>query len=123
MATIINSVKGKINIGGKFFTNIHNVSIGDDGCITIDGKSIEDFNGEEPKVFKIEVVGNVESIETENADVEVKGNAGSIVSKNGNVTCGDVTGNVDNKNGNIVCGSVRGDVNTKNGNIIRNNFN
>lgn len=119
MATIINSIKGKINIGGKTFTNIHNITIGDDGIITIDGKSVEEFNGKEQTVFKIEVIGNVESIETENADVEVKGNAGSIVSKNGNVHCGDVTGNVESKNGNVICGSVSGDVNTKNGNIVR----
>lgn len=121
MGIFVSRIEGKVNIGGKAFNGVNNVRI-ENGTITIDGKSIEEFNGDEPKVFKVEIVGNVEKIETEDADVEVKGSACTIVSKNGNVTCGDVSGNVDNKNGNVICGDVRGDVNTKNGHIIRNNF-
>lgn len=121
MGIFVSRIEGKVNIGGKTFNGVNNVRI-ENGTITIDGKSIEELNGDEPKVFKVEIVGNVQNIETEDADVEVKGNAGSIVSKNGNVTCGNVSGNVDNKNGNVICGDVRGDVNTMNGNIIRNDF-
>ena len=115
--TIINNIFGSFWANGKEYKNIKGtIEINDNG-IFVDGKPIEQYK--EPPVFKIEVTGNVESIETENADVEVKGSVNTITSKNGNVTCGDVTGNVDSKNGNVHCGKVAGDVTTKNGNIMR----
>lgn len=123
MATIINKIAGEIRFGDKVFRNVKNMIIAEDGSITINGVPVEEYNGEEPNTFKIEITGNVETIESQDADVEVKGNAGNITSKNGNITCKDVTGSVINKNGNIICGSVSGGVTTKNGNIIRNNFN
>lgn len=115
--TIINQCKGSFWANGKEYKNINGtIEINDNG-IFVNGKPIEEYK--EAPVFKIVVEGNVESIDTENADVEVKGSVNTITSKNGNVTCGDVTGNVDNKNGNVMCGKVAGDVTTKNGNIMR----
>ena len=115
--TIINSIKGSFYANGKKYENINGrVEITDRG-IFVNGKPIEEYK--EPPVFKIIVEGNVESIETENADVKVKGTVNTVSSKNGNVNCGDVTGNVDSKNGNVHCGRVAGDVTTKNGNIFR----
>jgi len=115
--TIINSVGGSFSFNGKEYKHIHGQVVITDKGIFVDGKPIEEY--EEPPVFKIVVEGNVETIETENADVEVNGSVNTITSKNGNVKCKDVTGSVDSKNGNVYCGSVGGDVTTKNGNIFR----
>ena len=115
--TEINQLGGTLNINGKSYKNIKGkITITDKG-IFVDGKPIEEYV--EPPVFKVVVEGNVESLNTENADVEVNGTVNTITSKNGNVTCGDVLGNVDSKNGNVCCGKVEGDVTTKNGNIMR----
>ena len=115
--TIINSCSGSFSVNGKEYNNIKGtIEITDNG-IYVNGKPIEEYK--EPPVFKIFVEGNVESIETENADVEVKGSVNTINSQNGNVTCSEVKGNVESKNGNIMCGKVEGDVTTKNGNIMR----
>ena len=110
---------GKTVINGKVYENISgNINITDEG-VFVNGKPIEEYT--EPHVCKIEIYGNVENIESENADVTVNGSAGNVVSKNGNVRVSNgVTGNVESKNGNIVVGGgVGGDVTTKNGNIDR----
>lgn len=110
---------GKIAINGKVYENISgNMEITDKG-VFVNGQPIEEYT--EPPVCKIEIYGNVESIESENADVTVNGSAGTVVSKNGNVRISNgVTGNVESKNGNIIVGGgIGGDVTTKNGNIDR----
>lgn len=119
MATIISNSIGKVNIGGKTFHGVRNMRIEDDGRITVNGKPLEEFAEDDLKIFKIEITGNVENIETQDSDVEVNGSVGSITSHNGNVTCKDVSGNVKSANGNIVCGDVKGDATTMCGNIIR----
>lgn len=108
---------GKTVINGKTYSNIRgNMEINDKG-VFVNGKPIEEY--EEPPVFKIEINGNVETIESENADIEVKGDVRTVNSKNGNISIGrDVLENVESKNGNIhISGKVMGDVTTKNGNI------
>ena len=113
---IING-NGTMNVCGK---TIHCKGVRidiKDGQIFVGGKLIQDYD--ESSVLKIEIIGDVESVSSEEADVVVNGKVGSVVSKNGNVTCGDVEGNVDSKNGNVVCGMVNGDCITKNGNIMR----
>ena len=115
--TIINQCAGSFWANGKEYRNIKGTIEINDRGVFVNGKPIEEYK--EPPVFKIVIEGNVESIETENADVEVKGSVTNVTSKNGNVTCGSVMGNVESKNGNVCCGSVAGDVTTKNGNILR----
>lgn len=108
---------GKTVINGKTYSNFRgNMEINDKG-VFVNGKPIEEY--EEPPVFKIEINGNVETIESENADIEVKGDVKTVNSKNGNISIGrDVLENVESKNGNIhISGKVMGDVTTKNGNI------
>lgn len=108
---------GKTIIGGKVYENICGTMTITDKGIYVNGKPIEEYK--EPPVFKIEVHGNVETIESDGTDIEVKGDVGTINTKNGNISVGrDVLQNVESKNGNIhVSGKVIGDVTTKNGNI------
>lgn len=119
MGTIINyncRCNGKTTINGKVYQNLNGTMEITAKGIFINGKPLEEY--QEPPVFKIIIEGNVESIETEDADVEVKGSVTNVTSKNGNISCQEVKGNVDSKNGNVCCGRVSGDVTTKNGNII-----
>lgn len=111
------AISGKTTINGKVYENLSGTMTITDKGVFVNGKPIEEY--EEPPVFKIEINGNVETIESESADIEVKGDVRSISSKNGNISVGrDVLENVESKNGNIhVSGKVIGDVTTKNGNI------
>lgn len=119
MANIISNINcsgGSLIFNGKKYNVNGQVVITTEGFF-INGKSIEKY--EEAPVFKIEIHGNVDSIESENASIEVNGDVNSVNTKNGNVQVGrDVKGNAETKNGNIlVSGKVMGDVTTKNGNI------
>jgi len=113
--TIIRN-SASVTIDGKTFKNIKGTMEINSKGIFVDGKPLEEYK--EPPVVKVIINGNVESIETENADVEVKGSVNTITSKNGNISCQEVKGNLETKNGNVCCGRVGGDVTTKNGNII-----
>lgn len=108
---------GKTLINGKVYENISGTMEITDKGVFVNGKPIEEYDA--PPVFKIEISGNVETIESECADIEVKGDVKNVNSKNGNISVGhDVLENVESKNGNIhVYGKVMGDVTTKNGNI------
>ena len=110
---------GKTVINGKVYENISGqMEITDQG-VFINGQPIEEYT--EPFVLKVEIHGNVDNLQSENADVTINGQAGTVVSKNGNVRVSNgVTGNVETKNGNItVGGGIGGDCTTKNGNIDR----
>lgn len=89
------------------------------GVITVDGRQMTDLNSEyseQPTVI-VNIVGNVESVETENADVLVNGSVHEVNTHNGNINCGDVTGTVRSHNGTINCGTIGGDARTHNGSI------
>ncbi len=116
--TIINHLGGSINIDGEVYEHIKgSITITDEG-IFVNDKPLKEYK--EPTIVKLIVVGNVESINSENSDVTVDGEVNTVTTKNGNVNIkGNVTNNVESKNGNInIHGSVGGDVTTKNGNII-----
>lgn len=110
---------GETIINGKVYKNLSGQMTITDKGVFVNGKPIEECD--EPFVLKVEINGNVESVDSENADVTINGSAGSVVSKNGNIHVSrDVTGSVETKNGNIIIGGgVGGDVTTKNGNIDR----
>lgn len=59
--------------------------------IKIDGKEITDFSEIQSKEIKIEIIGNIESLNTTNGDVVVTGDVENIETTNGNVI---VEGNV-----------------------------
>lgn len=117
MATIIrNNFGGIITVNGKTFKdNTGVIEITEDG-ITVNGEPIEEY---EAHAVKIEIHGNVETIENTDASINVSGDVNSINTKNGNVVVGrDVLGDVNSKNGNVIVkGHVSGNATTKNGNI------
>ena len=114
------TINGKTQINGRYINLTgQNVSITDNG-IYVNGKPIEEFDDSQVPVLKIEITGNVETIETEDADVTVNGRVGSISSKNGNVQAQTVEGDIVSKNGNVCVNTCHGSCDTKNGNIIRN---
>lgn len=116
--TVINHLGGSINIDGKVYEHIQgSITITNEGII-VNGKPLKEYK--EPTIVKLTVVGNVESIDSENSDVTVEGEVNTVTTKNGNVNVkGNVTNNVESKNGNInIHGSVGGDVTTKNGNVM-----
>lgn len=120
MITITN-----IGINGKIFLNGREVNVTGrkieirDGKMIIDGTPIDQYDESRLPVFKIEINGDVDSIQAETGDVTVNGNVREVTSKNGNVRCHTVEGNVDSKNGNVVCDVIKGSCDTKNGNIMR----
>ena len=118
--TTIMNCNGKMALGGR---EIHakgrKIEINGNGAF-IDGVPADQSKGEERPVLKIEITGNVETIETEDADVTVNGRVGSISSKNGNVQAQTVEGDIVSKNGNVCVNTCHGSCDTKNGNIIRN---
>ena len=108
MAIVINNMNFRGN----------NVTISN-GKIIIDGK---DVTGEFPeeKSIKINVEGNLNSLNVDNCDyVEVGGDVEQLECRNGNVSCKNVKGSVHNRNGNILCGDVKGNVSNRNGTISR----
>ena len=114
------TINGKTQINGRYINLTgQNVSITDNG-IYVNGKPIEEFDESQVPVLRIEITGNVETIETEDADVTVNGRVGSISSKNGNVQAQTVEGDIVSKNGNVCVNTCHGSCDTKNGNIIRN---
>ena len=121
MKTVITNINcnctGRIVIDGKVYEGINGKMTITDKGIFVNGKPLEEYT--EPPVMKIEIHGNVETIDSEDSDIEVKGNVTTVNSKNGNIHVGrDVLQNVESKNGNIhVNGNVMGEVTTKNGNI------
>ncbi|ERK06024.1 MULTISPECIES: hypothetical protein [Serratia] len=66
----------------------------------------------------ITIVGDVQVIDSEEADVTVQGNVGTVRSTNGNVRAGNVTGNIETRTGNVTCGHVQGGVSSRNGNVF-----
>ena len=118
--TTIMNCNGKMVIGGREIDAKGRKIEINDNCVFIDGVPAEQFKGEERPVLKIEIMGNVETIETEDADVTVNGRVGSISSKNGNVQAQTVEGDIVSKNGNVCVNTCHGSCDTKNGNIIRN---
>ena len=123
------------SVGGKQ-TNVGSVTItNSSGGATINGKTYPagDISINNGKVFvngveqdgdlsnsptiNIIIDGDVELVETGNANVTAV-NCGSIKTGNGNVNCsGNVSGDVTTRLGNVKCGAIGGDVTTKLGNI------
>lgn len=114
------SVGASVNIDGRFI-NISGkrIEMTENGKVLVDGKPIDELDGNTAPVIKIEITGHVDTIEADCGEVNVNGDVGSVSTKNGNVSCNRVLGNVNSKNGNVSCSHIMGECNTCNGNIIK----
>lgn len=73
----------------------------------------------ESKEIKIEVHGNLETIDADAChSITVNGTVGSVKTLSGSVRCGDVTGNVSTMSGTVSSGKIGGNVSTMSGDVI-----
>lgn len=119
-STIIGTVSGRITYNGRTI-NIPQSSRMElvDGQILIDGKPFEQYNEADCPIIKIEITGNVESIETESGDVTIQGDASNIHTMSGDVRCNAVSGNVNTMSGDVTCDNIKGHCSTMSGDIRR----
>lgn len=103
---------GRIVIDGREFTG-GSISIVN-GKVTVDGV-VQD--GQLVGDVKIDVHGDVVSMNSESGDVTVTGSCGSVQTMSGDVKCGDVSGNVKTMSGDVICGAIGGGVSTMSGDI------
>ena len=110
--------KSSVTINGKTYVG-NSITVGRDGKIIIDGKEAGQC---EDRQISIEVVGDVERVETSSGNVTVTGNCGKVKASSGNIKIGgDVSGDVDATSGSIsVGGSVSGSCSVTSG-IIKHN--
>ena len=118
--SIINSISGNVTYNGKTI-NIPRGSRFEitDGSFLINGKPIEQYNEADCPIIKIELTGNVESIETESGDVTVNGDVRYVKTMSGDVRCKTVEGDVSTMSGDVTCDNIKGNCSTMSGNIRR----
>lgn len=119
------------NIMLKFLKRLRNMSSLRINGVTVSGNSIQVKNGSifvdgnvvdagDAKQIRIEVTGNIESINADACDsITVSGHSGPISTLSGDVKCGNVDGSVKTMSGDVRCGSIGGSVSTMSGDIIR----
>lgn len=113
MANINMRGSGRVVIDGREYTG-KSIIVGNDGKVTVDGV-LQD--GSLVGNIKIDVHGDVESMNAGAGDVTVSGSCGPVSTMSGDVHCGDVTGNIKTMSGDVTCGAVRGGVGTMSGDI------
>lgn len=101
-STIIGTVSGRVTYNGRTI-NIPQSSRMElvDGQILINGKPFEQYNEADCPIIKIELTGNVESIETASGDVTVNGDVRYAKTMSGGVTCDNIKGNCSTMSGAI----------------------
>ena len=108
---------GTVTVNGNVYKG-ESISIVD-GVVKIDGKVAD--SGVNPPKIEISVVGDVKSLEVDNAELlNISGNVGSLSTVNGNVKCGDILGSVSTVNGNVKAETISGAVKSVNGKIKHN---
>lgn len=102
VSTIIGGISGNVTYNGKTI-NIPRVSRFEmiDGKVLINGKPFEQYNEADCPIIKIEITGNVESIETESGDVTIQGDASNVNTMSGDVTCDNIKGHCSTMSGDI----------------------
>ena len=102
VSTIIGGISGNVTYNGKTI-NIPRGSRFEmiDGKVLINGKPFEQYNEADCPIIKIEINGNVESIETESGDVTIQGDAGNVNTMSGDVTCDNIKGHCSTMSGDI----------------------
>ena len=118
--TIIGNISGRITYNGRTI-NVPQSSLMEivNGQILIDGKPFEQYNKADCPIIKIELTGNVESIETESGDVTVNGDVRYVKTMSGDVRCKTVEGDVSTMSGDVTCDNIKGNCSTMSGNIRR----
>lgn len=93
VSTIIGGISGNVTYNGKTI-NIPRGSRFEmiDGKVLINGKPFEQYNEADCPIIKIEITGNVESIETE---------SGNVNTMSGDVTCDNIKGHCSTMSGDI----------------------
>lgn len=105
-----------VQINGKTYKG-KNVSIVN-GEVFVDGKIQSEFTTQ--KNIRIQISGNVHTVESQSGDVEISGGvSGDVSSASGDIKCGAVGGSVQTASGDVKCGDVRGNVKTLSGDISR----
>lgn len=119
-STIIGTVSGRVTYNGRTI-NIPQSSRMElvDGQILINGKPFEQYNEADFPIIKIELTGNVESIETESGDVTVNGDVRYAKTMSGDVRCKTVEGDVSTMSGDVTCDNIKGNCSTMSGSIRR----
>ena len=103
-------------INGKVVTTINgNIS----GKIIIDGKPLEQYNEADCPTIKIELTGNVESIQTADGDVTVNGNVHYAKTMSGDIKCKTIEGDAKTMSGDITSDCIKGYCSTMSGDIRR----
>ena len=112
MTSINMKGSGSIVIDGREFTG---------GNITISGNKVVvdgvEQAGELVGDIKIDVHGDVASMNAGSGDVTISGSCGPVSTMSGDVHCGDVNGNIKTMSGDVTCGAVIGSVSTMSGHI------
>lgn len=111
VSTIIGGISGNVTYNGKTI-NIPRGSRFEmiDGKVLINGKPFEQYNEADCPIIKIEITGNVESIETESGDVTIQGDASNIHT---------MSGDVNTMSGDVTCDNIKGHCSTMSGDIRR----
>lgn len=105
--------KNRCTINGVSYTG-NNIYI-DNGIVIIDGKQQKGMPISGP--ITVNIIGDVETIDTASGDVNVDGLVGELTTTSGDVECGGVQGNVKTTSGDIKCGDIAGNVQTTSGNV------
>lgn len=110
--------KSSVTINGKTYVG-NNITVNSNGQVIIDGKEAGQCDDRQ---IHIEVVGDVERVETSSGNVTVTGNCGKVKASSGNIKIGgNVSGDVDATSGSIsVGGSVSGSCSVTSG-VIKHN--
>lgn len=107
----------------KITINGNTITLSGSGIRIVNGRVIVDGLDATPdaKEIRIEIHGNVETIEADSCDsINVSGSVHDVLTQTGDVTCGDVLGGVRSTSGDIRCADVRGSVESVSGDVHAN---
>lgn len=121
---VVTTING--NISGKIHFNNKVVKIPHGSCFEmvngqfiIDGKPLEQYNEADCPTIKIELTGNVESIQTADGDVTVNGNVHYAKTMSGDIKCKTIEGDAKTMSGDITSDCIKGYCSTMSGDIRR----
>lgn len=117
--TIIRGTGNIVINGHTVYLRGKSMKITEDG-IYVDGVCIDQHTvHEDPsKVIKIEITGDVQSIQTGAADITVHGNVDMAKTMSGDIRCNVVENMAKTMSGSIICDSISGNCSTMSGDII-----
>lgn len=121
---VVTTING--NISGKIHVNNRVVNIPHGSCFKmvngqflINGNPLEQYNEADCPTIKIELTGNVESIQTADGDVTVNGNVRYAKTMSGDIKCKTIEGDAKTMSGDITSDCIKGYCSTMSGDIRR----